>query len=157
MAIQMMLNEGNFEEFIVCYPVIDDMVPELQGSNLSRDQMKKIIDMLKHVRIFREAFEINGWNFENTRMSIPLFFILSDLCASYDDSVNYARRIHDNLENLIEGNSSGLHPHIRNLRKDLLGHHMEIAKNTIARNANKIIDLFHDIVNYLHREFDRFQ
>ena len=157
MAIQMMINEGNFEEFIICYPVIDDLVPELQGSNLSREQMTKIINMLKHVRIFREAFETNGWNFDDIRMSIPIFFILSDLCASYDDSVNYAKRIHENIENLIEGNSPGLHPHIRTLRIDLLGHHMDIAKNTIARNANKIIDLFHDIVNYLYRESERFQ
>ena len=147
-----MLNEGNFEEFLVGYEIIDEMTPNLEGSELNPEQVNEIKEMLNQVRVFREAFNANGWDLNNYKISIPLFFILSDLIAKFDDSVKIAIRVHRNLENLIDGNSQGIHPHIRALRKDLLANQMHIAKNTIAHNANQVIDLLFNVINFLQRE-----
>ena len=142
------MTSDNVTEYFLAYELFDSMILELQGTELSENQVLKVSNMLQSVQTFQDGFIWNDWSLAGKRISIPLFFILCDLVATYDEQVMKMVRIVDSTKAIMDGALVGMSPHAINIRYNALLMQTVRTRDSIIALTNEILNFIHELLTF---------
>lgn len=148
MPLEFNMNETNIASYFLVHEVFDNLVMQLNGLVLSQTQISIMLQRFNDVQTFRDAFALNNWSFENFTMSVPAFFVITDLVFGYDAQVRNILRIADNMKDLKNGVVSGLTQRQKDLRWEILGRQLTRTRNGLIHSTNELITVIFDILHY---------